>query len=75
VHVHQTAHVVLWLLDHLDLAHVHVGQRVDVAAVLLDVLGDRVWDELADHLLQVTAVHLLRNDLDHLLADVPDLES
>ena len=62
------------LLD-LDLADVHVVEGGDALAGLLDVLGHRVGDELLDDLLQVAGADLTGDDVDHLLADLPDLES
>jgi len=69
VHVQETTQVEFGLLHDLDLADVHVSQRVDVAAELLDVLGDRIGNQFGDDLLQIAAADLLVDDLDHLPAD------
>ena len=46
VHVHQAAQIVFGSLDDLHLTDVDVSQWVDIAAVLLDVLSNWIWDPI-----------------------------
>ena len=48
-------------------------ERVDLAAGLLNVLGDGIGNELVDDLLQVDRAHLLVDGVHHGAADVADL--
>ncbi|GMS89268.1 hypothetical protein PENTCL1PPCAC_11443, partial [Pristionchus entomophagus] len=73
VHVHKSAELETGLLDNLDLADVHILQRVDERASLLDVLSDRVGDQLVAHLLQIAGSNLQWDMFDHLGADLADL--
>ena len=58
VHLHQLAEVELRLLEDLHFANVHVLERVEEGARLLNVLADGVRDQLVAHLLQVARGHL-----------------
>ena len=70
----------LGALKDLDLADVHVLQREDTLASLLntvtnDILGSRGrrGDELGNELLEIARNGFLGHDLKHLLADLTDL--
>lgn len=49
-------------------------QRVDAVACLFDILVDGLGEELLHELLEVARAHLAGEDLDHLLADLADLQ-
>lgn len=61
VHIEQSANIELRLLKDLHFANVHVLERVEVVASLLDVFADRVWNQLRAHLLQVASGNLNAN--------------
>mmetsp|Transcript_10498 Transcript_10498/g.25684 ORF Transcript_10498/g.25684 Transcript_10498/m.25684 type:complete len:267 (+) Transcript_10498:131-931(+) len=73
VNLHELGHVELGRLQDLSLADVHVLERVDAGAHLLDLLADHLGDELQHELLEVAGHGLARDDLRHLLADLADL--
>jgi len=73
VHVQQLAQVESRTLQDLDFVDEDVVKRVDGLTGLFDVFADGVGNELVDGLLQVGRSHLLRDDLNHLTADVLDL--
>lgn len=55
------------------LTDVDIVQRVDSLARLLDILGDRIGQQLVDDLLQIRAGHITGDDGGHLPADFLDL--
>jgi len=73
VHVQQLAQVETRTLQNLDFVDEDIVERIDGLAGLLDVLADRVGDQLVDGFLQVGRPNLLRDDLHHFPPDVLDL--
>jgi len=73
VHVHQFVQVESWASDNLNFANMHVMQRVDTLACLLDISGDGVRDKFVDNILEVCGADFPLDDIDHLLPDVPNL--
>jgi len=73
VHVQKFAQVETRTLEDLDFVDEDVVERVDGLTGLLDVLADRIGDQLVDGLLQVGRADLLSDDVDHLTADILDL--
>ena len=73
MHLHELGHVELGAPKNLHLADVHVLERVDASAHLLDLLADHFRDELEDSLLEVAGDDLAVDDLVHLLANLADL--
>lgn len=71
----QTGQIETGLLQHLDLADVDIVERIDSLAGLLNVLGDRVGQQLVDHLLQIGRRDVPGDDVVHLGADLADLRS
>lgn len=67
------ADVELGRLEDLGLADVHILDGVNPLGRLLDLLSNRLGDELGDKLLQVDAGRLTSHDLEHLLTDFADL--
>jgi len=62
----------LSLLEDLDLADVDVGDGVDTAAGLADVLSDGLRDELVDQVVEGGSSSLTTHDFHHALADEVD---
>jgi len=73
VHVQELAQIETRTLQDLDFVDEDVVEGIDGLAGLLDVLADRVGNQLIDGLLQVGRAHLLGDDVHHLAADVLDL--
>jgi len=73
VQLEELAHVELGLLEHLDLSDEHIVKWEDGVAGLLNVLPDRLRNQLADDVLQIAGRHLALNDFDHLTTDGTDL--
>jgi len=69
VHVHKTTQVVFGLLNHFNFTNEDISQWINVRAVLLNVLGNRIRNQFVDDLLKIAAGDLLGDDLDHLLAN------
>jgi hypothetical protein len=73
VHFHELGQVELRRLENLNLANVHVLQRVNARARLFNLLADDFGDELQDEFLQVARGAFAGDDLNHLGADLADL--
>mmetsp|Transcript_48883 Transcript_48883/g.138133 ORF Transcript_48883/g.138133 Transcript_48883/m.138133 type:complete len:285 (-) Transcript_48883:51-905(-) len=73
VHLHELGDVELRFLQDLHLAHQHVLQGEDALRLPLDLLADGLGDELLHEVLQGHLPSLRGHDVDHLLADLPDL--
>jgi len=73
VHVQELAQIETRTLQDLDFVDEDVVEGIDGLAGLLDVLADRVGNQLVDGFLQVGRSHLLGDDVHHLAADVLDL--
>jgi len=73
VHVQKFAQVKTRALEDLDFVDEDVVEWVDGLASLLDILADRIRDQLVDSLLQVGRADLLGDDVNHLTADILDL--
>ena len=73
VNLHELGQIEAGLLENLDLADEHVVERVDALALALDLLANRLRDELLEESLQVRARGLAGHDVAHLLADGTDL--
>mmetsp|Transcript_3496 Transcript_3496/g.8356 ORF Transcript_3496/g.8356 Transcript_3496/m.8356 type:complete len:255 (-) Transcript_3496:72-836(-) len=73
VNLHQLGDIELGSLQQLHLADVHVLERVDALASLVDVLANGLGDELLDQVLEVAGGGLLGDDLEHLPSDSADL--
>ena len=58
---------------HLDLADQAVLDRVRAARHLLDLLAERLRDQLLHQVAEHALARLLLHDLDHLLTDLADL--
>lgn len=69
MHLQKLAQVKLGLLQDLHLADHDIVKRVDRVAGLLDVLGNRVGDQLENDVLQLEGVDVASDDVDHLLAN------
>uniref|UniRef100_T1E295 Putative secreted protein n=1 Tax=Psorophora albipes TaxID=869069 RepID=T1E295_9DIPT len=73
VQFQQVGQIETRLLQDLDLANVDIVQRVHTLARLLDILGNRVGQQLVDDLLQIGAGHIAGDDAGHFPADFLDL--
>lgn len=73
VEVKKSTKVELGCLQELDLADVDVLEGVDALGALLDLATHNLGDELLGELGKSAAAGLTGHDLDHLLADLPDL--
>merc|ERR1719328_509113 len=73
VHVHQLGQVESGSLQNLHFTDVDIMEGVDSLACLLNISGNRIWDEFVDNFLQVSAAHFSLDDVGHLLPDVLDL--
>jgi len=73
VQLHKLGQVELRLLEHLCLVHKHVLEWVELGALLCDLLGDGLGQELLKEVLEGGFLGLVHHDLHHLLADVLNL--
>jgi hypothetical protein len=73
VELEQLVDIELGCLEDFRLSDIDVLEGVDAAGSLLDLLADGFRHELLNQLLQVTARGLPGHDLEHLLAEFPDL--
>jgi len=73
VNFHELGQIELRRLEDLDLADVHVLQRVDARARLFNLLANDFRDELEDKFLQVAGVALTVDDFNHLGANSANL--
>jgi len=73
VQLEELAHVELGLLEHLHLPDEHIVKREDGVAALLNILADRLRDQLANDVLKVAGGNLALNDFDHLATDAANL--
>lgn len=69
----ELGHIELGRLQDLRLSDVHVLERVNASARLLNLPPNRLGHKLLHQLLQVTARRLLGHNLKHLPSDLPDL--
>mmetsp|Transcript_25948 Transcript_25948/g.60262 ORF Transcript_25948/g.60262 Transcript_25948/m.60262 type:complete len:279 (-) Transcript_25948:26-862(-) len=73
VHVHEALKIELGALHNLDLAHVHVLDGVDGAALLGDLSTDGLGDELVEELAEVSRGGVAAHDLHHAATDLVHL--
>jgi len=73
VQFQQLVTIQLWPLEDLDLQGVDLLHGVDASALLLDVEGQRVSDQLLDELPGAAVADLASDDLGHSLADLANL--
>lgn len=69
----ESTKIKLGCLEELDLSDVDVLERVDALSGLLDLAADNLWDELLGELGKSARAGVPGHDLNHLLADCPDL--
>merc|ERR1719240_2331509 len=70
VELHELCDIKFGLLQYFHLADVHIFQRENTFALLLNLFPDGIWNKLLDQVSELSRGRLGLHDLNHLLSNL-----